>query len=115
MVAPKYLPHVQRMIATPGIYFLHDPKHPDKMVPIFSNAGELFAMQVDHQLDPHGFYPGNDVEGPIQCRANRGTHITTSAWRDLAKQTIRDLLSDLPAKRDWLNPTLEMRLKDLVS
>lgn len=71
MVAPKYLPHVESMLATPGIYFLHDPAHPDKMVPIFSTGGKLFSMTVDEQLDPHGFYIGTDLEGPIQCRADK--------------------------------------------
>lgn len=71
MVRPVYLPHVEKMLATGGIYVLHDPKHPDRMVPIFSSHGQLFAINAEQELDPGGFSSGVIMEGPIKCFSDR--------------------------------------------
>lgn len=36
------------------------------------------------------------------------------AERDALKSVLRQIITDLPAKRDWLDPHLEAQAKDLI-
>jgi len=60
-----------------------------------------------------GFTSGADLEGPIQCMADRSNPVPFQIEIENLKSVIREVLREIPNSRDWLNPDLEARMRDL--
>jgi len=82
MVRESYPPSIEKMIANPGLYVLFDARYPRAMVPVISNAGKLYSMNVDEELDPSRFILGGLVDGPVKYLSER---------TDAEKENLMDL------------------------
>jgi hypothetical protein len=48
-----------------GLYCMTHPERPGEVVPLFINAGKIYSMQVDAELDPTRFNEGATFTGPV--------------------------------------------------
>ena len=58
---------VREMIEQPGIYLGSNPEIPAATVPLVSLGGRIFAVRIDHELDPRRFITGHLLEGPYRA------------------------------------------------
>lgn len=59
-------PKVREMLANPGFYIGGDTKNPEMNVPLVSNDGRVFSMEVDQELDPERFLDTLTLKGPYR-------------------------------------------------
>lgn len=59
-------PKVREMLSNPGFYIGGDTKNPEMNVPLVSNDGRVFSMEVDQELDPERFLDTLTLKGPYR-------------------------------------------------
>ena len=57
---------VRDMLAAPGFYIGGDTQNPAMNVPLISNDGRVFSMEVDQELDPERFLETLTLKGPFR-------------------------------------------------
>lgn len=57
---------IENVQLSQGLYLVVDPKAPpEQLVPLFSVGGKIYAVRLDQELKPAGFFEGVRFVGPI--------------------------------------------------
>lgn len=114
MIAPAIPQHIQAMIDSPGIHFIHDPQFPNRAVPIFSLDFELISLAPDQPVPPWRLPTAVLIEGPVRSmdkRASIASRLPFQARIAILEELVRECHTEAAA----LPAALRERLADYLS